>query len=140
MAKPRNVVRQQVPQPRRTPVRGFLIAIALVAILGGAYYAYSHRRKPGPADALAKCLTQKGVKMYGAYWCPHCAEQKESFGTSFEYVTYVECAVKGSKVQAQVCKDANILHYPTWEFGDKSRLEGPQDFKTLKDKAGCSLQ
>ena len=23
-------------------------------------------------DAFAKCLSDNGIKMYGAYWCPHC--------------------------------------------------------------------
>ncbi len=32
---------------------------------------------------FARCLTDRQVKMYGAYWCPHCAEQKEMFGESF---------------------------------------------------------
>ena len=28
---------------------------------------------------LAKHLSQKGVRMYGAYWCPYCDKQKELF-------------------------------------------------------------
>jgi hypothetical protein len=129
-----------LPSGRRTPVRGFLIAIAVIVILGAGYYSYSHREKPGSLDGFAKCTAQKGVKMYGAYWCPHCAEQKDAFGTSFKFVNYVECATPGTKAQNQVCKDAGITHYPTWEFADKTRLEGPQDLKTLKDKTGCPLQ
>ena len=42
-------------------------------------------------DDFAKCLTQKSVVMYGAYWCPHCQAQKKLFGSSFKYVNYVEC-------------------------------------------------
>ena len=48
-------------------------------------------------DGFAKCLASKQAKMYGLYWCPHCAEQKEMFGKAFQYVPYVECAIKGSQ-------------------------------------------
>ena len=30
--------------------------------------------------ALAKHLSKTGAKMYGAFWCGHCANQKEVFG------------------------------------------------------------
>lgn len=29
---------------------------------------------------LARHLAEIGAKKYGAYWCPHCHEQKEPFG------------------------------------------------------------
>jgi len=36
---------------------------------------------PGKTDysEFAKCLTQKGAKMYGTFWCPHCQNQKKEF-------------------------------------------------------------
>ena len=60
--------------------------------------------------------------MYGAYWCPHCAEQKEMFGTSFQYVPYVECGIKGSRDEAPVCAQAGVKHFPTWQFPDGERV------------------
>ena len=30
-------------------------------------------------DDFAKCLNEKGLKLYGASWCPHCQEQKQMF-------------------------------------------------------------
>ena len=34
--------------------------------------------------------------MYGAYWCPHCAHQKELFGAeAWSLIPYVECSLKG---------------------------------------------
>lgn len=45
-----------------------------------------------PDNALAKCMTEKGVKFYGAKSCPNCEKQKSLFGTSaFQFVNYVEC-------------------------------------------------
>lgn len=94
----------------------------------------------GKYDAFAQCLTDAGVKMYGASWCTHCKDQKDAFGDSFSKVTYVECATPGNpNVMTQECKDAGIEGYPTWAFSDGSRLTGFQDFQALADKTGCAL-
>jgi uncharacterized membrane protein len=70
---------------------------------------------------LAKHLTQKGAKMYGAYTCPHCYEQKQLFGKeAWEKVSYVECAPDAKKnPQPAVCAKAGIAGYPTWIVGGK---------------------
>ena len=61
-------------------------------------------------DAFAKCLTEKGLVMYGAEWCVHCKEQKALFGNSFQYVKYVECPDN-----TQLCVAEGINGYPTWK-------------------------
>lgn len=90
-------------------------------------------------DALASCLAEKGVKMYGAYWCPHCANQKDMFGSSFEKIEYVECSLPNRGGQTEFCREKNIESYPTWEFADSSRLTGEQKLEALAVKAGCQL-
>jgi hypothetical protein len=66
-------------------------------------------------DAFAKCLTAKGLTMYGAVWCPHCQDQKALFGDSFKYIKYVECPDN-----TQLCIDKNIQGYPTWIMETKN--------------------
>lgn len=90
-------------------------------------------------DGFAKCLTEKKAGMYGVSWCPHCADQKELFGSSFQYVTYVDCAVPGTKNETEQCKALNIKHTPTWIFGDGSRLEGTISLEKLSQQTGCKL-
>ena len=90
-------------------------------------------------DNFAKCLSDNNVRMYGAYWCPHCANQKEMFGDSFQYVNYIECSLPNRAGQTQACKDAIIESYPTWEFKDGSRTKGEMTFLQLSQKSGCSL-
>ena len=70
------------------------------------------------ARALALHLSERGAKMYGASWCPHCVEQKEMFGASARRLPYVECGTgpQGSR-QASVCQAAGIRLYPTWIIG-----------------------
>ncbi|HLC62635.1 MAG TPA: hypothetical protein VJI52_06480 [Candidatus Nanoarchaeia archaeon] len=88
---------------------------------------------------FAKCLTDKGVKFYGAFWCSHCNNQKTMLGTSMQYVDYIECSTPDGQGQTQVCPDANIDSYPTWEFSGGSRIKGEMALLQLSQKSGCSL-
>ena len=90
-------------------------------------------------DSFAKCLTEKKATVYGVPWCPHCADQKDLFGTSFQYVNYVDCAVPGTRTETEQCKALNIKHTPTWIFGDGSRLEGTLQLDKLSQQTGCKL-
>ncbi len=131
--------REQGNGARRTLMGRLLITLVIVAAFGGAFYFGIHKRN-ARLDAFAKCTADHGAKMYGAFWCPHCQEQKEEFGSSFEYVNYIECGVKGDlHAQTAVCKSAGINHYPTWEFPDKTRIEGKESFQSLSDRTGCTL-
>ncbi len=91
-------------------------------------------------DSFAKCLTAKQVTMYGLYWCEHCAEQKEMFGPSFQYVHYVECGIKGSRAETPACIEAGVKNFPAWKFPDGSIVEGVRPLAYLSEKSGCSLQ
>ena len=113
-----------------------MIMVAAVAL---ALLAAGCAKGSAATDAFAQCLTDKGVKMYGDYWCPHCINQKELFGSSFEKVQYVECSLPNRGGQNEVCNDAGINGYPTWEFADGSRVEGEMNMENIAAKAGCPL-
>ena len=92
--------------------------------------------------AFAQCLTEKGVKFYGAWWCPNCQNQKDKFGEAFQYVDYIECervpgTSRGDTIDA--CKAANIESFPTWDFSDGTRKTGDLPLETLSEFSGCSL-
>jgi|SRR3989338_1267575 len=116
-----------------------MILFVVVPVVLFAVVSTKSAVKPGQYDGLAVCLTEKGTKMYGAYWCAHCANQKKMFGDSFSKVKYIECSLPGGQGQVKECQDAAINGYPTWEFGDGSRLEGEVPLETLAAKSGCSL-
>jgi hypothetical protein len=118
---------------RKTLIWGGIIVLFALAYAGGWYYR-NHRY-----DNFAKCLATKQVKMYGLYWCPHCAEQKEMFGKAFRYVPYVECAVKGVSGITSECKAAGVKLFPSWQFGTNPPKEGVYPLEELSDKTGCSL-
>ncbi len=110
-----------------------ILATVLVAYVGFWYYS-NHRY-----DGFAKCLASKQAKMYGLYWCPHCADQKAMFGKAFQYVPYVECAIKDSHELAPACSAAGVKLFPSWQFGTNKPVEGVFQFQELSDKTGCSL-
>jgi len=116
-----------------------LYALLVLAAFGMAFYL--GRRSQHKYDGFAHCLTDRGVKMYGAWWCPHCQEQKEKFSASFEFVPYTECGVKGDlKGQNPVCKEQGITHFPTWQFPPMGeRVERVFTLEELSDRTGCAL-
>lgn len=115
------------------------IALALAVVAWGIYYFAYYRKPASTLDGFAKCLSKSGAKMYGAWWCPHCADQKELFGYAFQYVNYVECSPPGQRTQNEVCKQAGLKGYPTWQFSDGSRAEGSLHLEALSEKTGCKL-
>ena len=119
--------------------RKALYALLIVAAFGGAYYLGN--RNQHKYDGFARCLKDRGLVMYGAYWCPHCQEQKKMFAASFEYVPYIECGVQGdTRGVQQVCKDAGIKHFPTWQFPPTGeRAERVFELDALSDRSGCPL-
>jgi hypothetical protein len=86
--------------------------------------------------ALAKHLTQKGWKMYGAFWCPHCFEQKLLLGKeAMKEINYIECDAQGKNPQVQKCVDAKIQSFPTWEYQGKTE-PGVQLLQELAKASG----
>lgn len=142
MSQERRERRKEKTEAEATPGKGRrrAIYVALIVVAFGlAYYLgnrYQHRY-----DSFARCLGDRGVRMYGAWWCPHCQEQKEKFAASFEYAPYVECGIKGdTRALAQVCKDADIHHFPTWQFPPTGeRVERVLSLEVLSERTGCSL-
>jgi len=103
--------------------------------------------------ALAQHLSSVGAKMYGAYWCPHCHDQKQLFGKeAATIIDYVECDPAGQNPRTADCQTVAPLvqqqtgrnfGYPTWEvngtyytgtqtlqeLADASGYQGPRDFQ-----------
>jgi phage baseplate assembly protein gpV len=129
--------REQQGEPN--PAVRKVIVIALIAAIAAAVIFFLRHQHTSRLDGFARCLGTKAAKMYGAYWCPHCDEQKEMFGSSFRYAPYIECGIKGSQKLAQVCVDASIKHFPTWVFADGARVEGSHSLEFLSQETGCPL-
>lgn len=111
--------------------------VIAVFLIGGLHLHYSgvFDAAAGPEDpqlqALAIHLADKGVKFYGAYWCPRCQEQKAMFEASAERLPYVECSSGGrGSALTNACAAEKVKSYPTWIIGGR-RLTGLQTPRSL---------
>jgi glutaredoxin len=139
---------------KKTKVLVSWIVVITVIVGGFTWYSFSMKDSV-PADAIARgikatgatpdsgvtleafaaCLAEKGATMYGAWWCPHCKEQKAIFGEeAAEKLSYVECAEN-----PQACIDKKVEFYPTWIFADGSLVTGAQGFAALSQKTSCPV-
>ena len=131
--------RQQSPQGDEGKTKKIVVYVIVLLLIAGAYvggrYYKNHKY-----DSFAKCLASKNAKMYGLYWCPHCADQKREFGSAFHYVPYVECASENDPHElVAACKTAGVKLFPSWQFGSDPPKEGVLSLETLSQKTGCSL-
>lgn len=109
--------------------------VVLTAFIAGAVFTVGRGavKEAAALEGFAQCLTQKGFTMYGAYWCPHCQNEKAAFGDAFKNVNYVECTKEPNR-----CVAAKIDGYPTWIGPEGLRLEGEQGVKGLSQASGCA--
>lgn len=112
------------------------LGIVILALLGWWVYALS---TPGKYDSFAQCLKDKGAVFYGAFWCPHCKNQKAMFGRSANLLPYHECSTPNGQGQLQACTDLGVKQYPTWIFADGSVEAGEVALPKLSEKTGCEL-
>ena len=111
-----------------------VISVFLISCLH-LHYSGVFDAAAGPEDpqlqALAIHLAEKGVKFYGAYWCPRCQEQKSMFEASAERLPYVECSSGGrGSALTKACAAEKVKSYPTWIIGER-RLTGLQTPRSL---------
>jgi len=119
-----------------------ITTIMIISLISASALLFTACQK-GPATdgqyaALAQCLTEKGVKFYGAYWCGHCQTQKKMFGDDFRYITSFECDANGKDGNPEACIEAGIQAYPTWSFPGQGLVVGAQSIETLAQKANCT--
>lgn len=89
---------------------------------------------------FAECLTAKSVKLYGAYWCGHCMNQKEMFGKeAFKKINYTECDPAGPDANPKLCEEKKVKYFPAWELPDGSMSFGEMTMEKLAEKSGCEL-
>lgn len=110
--------------------------VLLAFLVFGALIAAAALKNAAPSqyDELAQCISDAGGKMYGAYWCGACEQQKADFGSAFKYINYEECSSAGSH-SFDLCPD--ITSTPTWEKADGTRFTGAHTLSNLAQEFGC---
>lgn len=115
-----------------------LLGVILIAIIFIGFGVWNNLQ-PGEYDAFVQCLGEKGAKFYGAFWCPHCQEQKQLFGRSKNKLPYTECSAPNGREQLPVCTEKGIKGYPTWIFKDGEARSSVQSPEALAEKTGCEM-
>jgi uncharacterized membrane protein/glutaredoxin len=118
---------------------GLIMGVLVVVGASGLYSIQSRLTAQNQtfAGRLVQHLKSTNTKMYGAFWCPHCENQKALFGDLSKQVPYIECDPRGENPQAKLCQEKQIKSFPTWEFKDKL-YEGERTLDQLADLTGYS--
>lgn len=119
------------------------VAVGLVFTVV-AYFIQTNQPEVKDYSATAQCLTEKGVTMYGTYWCPSCAKQRKWFGDAMRFIDEIECDPRGVNPQAELCIAKNIKRSPTWiwdQDGEEiKRVYGAQKIEELAEIFECPLE
>jgi hypothetical protein len=111
---------------------------------GDVMYVPKRVTRPSSPQAieLAQRMKSQGITMYGTYWCPHCARQKELFGSeAWSIMSYVECSPKGygygvDKRTTKICT-TKIDGYPTFrDDKGKVNISGERPLEVLAQAIG----
>lgn len=117
----------------------YLVILLVVATIAGvAGFASYSLNQPGIYDEFAACLEEQGAVFYGAFWCPHCSDQKAMFGRSVKYLPYEECS-NADRSMTETCQAEGIESYPTWKFANGDVITGTQSLEVLAEQTGCVL-
>jgi len=115
-----------------------LVIIVILVVLFAGFLAFSPS-KPSPYNEFAQCLKDKGALFYGAFWCPHCRDQKDLFKGSASKLPYVECSTPDGKGQLSICAEKEIKSYPTWTFADGEIVPSLMTLEQLSTKTSCPI-
>jgi hypothetical protein len=105
---------------------GLIVVFSVVTV-------YSRSQKPGAYDEFTKCLTEKGVVMYGNDYCSYTGTQLNYFGKSDRHLNYVKCSSNQG-----LCDSKGVEITPTWEF-EGEMYDGVQTFERLSALTGCEI-
>ena len=114
-----------------------LIFVGIIALL--LISCNNAAERTAAMDAFASCLDESGAQMFGAYWCPHCTQQKQLFGPSVQHINYIECSLPNRAGVTKACEMEGISSYPTWKFSDGTVQGGVMSLEQLAEQTGCVL-
>ena len=118
----------------------YIVGFFIIVVI--AVFLFSNKTQLGKYDELAQCVVDSGAKLYSAWWCPHCSDQKEAFGSSFKILdeggVHVECSPSGIRYFSDFCKSQGVSGTPTWVFLNNTKQSGKLPLEVIAQKTNCS--
>ncbi len=88
-------------------------------------------------EKIAKCLAEKGFRVYVADWCPFCRQQKEFFGEAAKYLISIDC-FDPEGAPGNIAKCPDLMGVPTWKDREGNQLGGGMiQIRRLVKLSGC---
>ncbi len=115
-----------------------IIGVAIIVLIVHSAKKSASEAATSPLGIFATCVKDSGTKFYGATWCPHCLNQKALFEKAYKQLPYIECSPQQGTL-LQVCKDANIESFPTWDYPNGTRVTGGQSIADLAKGSNCPI-
>lgn len=129
---------KMAPTPFPNPITTVWILRFWVLLAIGIHLVplvYFNRPEPS-LDSFVKCVRDQGIKMYGHSSCSVCSAQSRLFGSSWQFIEYIDCAKNGD-----LCTSHSIHEYPTWikikNGKEVTRHRGPFTTNELSAFSGC---
>lgn len=121
-------------------LRSWILIIFFLTILPLILFNISSEQQEDHT-ALAQCLTEKGVVMYGSSRCAVCAKTRALFGPAFQYIEEIECYPGEENSQTELCLSQKIAGTPTWVMEqngvEQKRQQGFMTIEELREFSGC---
>ncbi len=111
-----------------------LLTLAFILFLIGC----KKELEPPNYDNFAKCLAEKGLKVYGSELCSACRAEMKIFGSSWRFLNMIECNPNIDGNKADECLEVEVKKTPTFIMGDK-RTDGFKLLDELSEFSGCEL-
>lgn len=102
-----------------------ILVTTLILVLGGCI------AKP---ELAITPQGQASAKLYTAWWCSHCQNQKDLLGDDWPNIEIIECSEEGEHAQKEICKEAEITAYPTWKFSNGDVVRGGLSLNQLNQR------
>jgi cyclophilin family peptidyl-prolyl cis-trans isomerase len=87
---------------------------------------------------FAKNLAASGAQFFGAAWCSACTQQKELFEDGGDFLPFIE-VTNPDRTLNSIGVDNSIASFPTWVFGDGSRVTEVMTLAELSLSSGVAI-
>lgn len=127
------------PKLKLNKYKSWIIVTAIIFVI--PLILFNLPQEEADHTELAKCITEKGVNMYGSFRCGVCAKTRGMFGLAFEHINEIECHPQGKNAQTDLCLEKGVEGTPTWILepnGEEiKRFTGFMNTEELAEFAGC---